>query len=75
MTGLSRCVAASFNKRAYAYLFTQKGVEEKARMTLTFLLSKMQEYERLHIEVEELKNEAQRLSGKRETVINVGENV
>jgi len=51
----------SKNKRAYAYLLTPFGVEEKARMTLTFLQYKMQEYERLHNEIEALKKEAMSL--------------
>lgn len=51
----------SDNKRAYAYLLTPFGVEEKARMTRAFLQYKMQEYERLHGEIEALRNEAKNL--------------
>ncbi len=47
------------NKRAYAYLLTPAGVEEKARITLHFLKHKVHEYERLRIEIEELKREAE----------------
>lgn len=46
------------NKMAYAYLLTQRGVEEKARITVHFLQYKMQEFERLRGEIEELKREA-----------------
>jgi len=49
----------SDNKLAYAYLLTPRGVEEKARITVHFLKNKMQEYERLRAEIEELKREAE----------------
>ena len=49
----------SENKLAYAYLLTPKGVEEKARMTVSFLKFKMREYEQLHAEIKELKREAE----------------
>ncbi|MBI5006912.1 MAG: MarR family EPS-associated transcriptional regulator [Nitrosomonadales bacterium] len=49
----------SDNKLAYAYLLTPRGVEEKARITVHFLKYKMQEYERLRTEIEELKREAE----------------
>jgi len=47
----------SDNKLAYAYLLTPKGVEQKARMTVEFLQAKVQEYERLRAEIEELRRE------------------
>ena len=50
----------SDNKLAYAYLLTPRGMEEKARITVHFLKLKMQEYERLRDEIEELKREAER---------------
>lgn len=50
----------SENKLAYAYLLTPRGVDEKARITVRFLKCKMQEYERLRLEIEELKREAER---------------
>ena len=49
----------SENKLAYAYLLTPRGVEEKANMTVAFLRYKMQEYDRLRAEIEELKREAE----------------
>lgn len=48
----------SDNKLAYAYLLTPHGVEEKARITVQFLKYKVQEYERLRNEIEELRREA-----------------
>ena len=49
----------SDNKLAYAYLLTPQGVEEKARITVHFLKYKMQEYERLRAEIDELRLEAE----------------
>ncbi len=46
------------NKLAYAYLLTPHGVEQKARMTVEFLQIKTQEYERLRMEIEELRRDA-----------------
>jgi len=50
----------SNNKRAYTYLLTPFGMEEKSRMTLTFLRYKVQEYEQLRREIEALKIEARK---------------
>src|SRR3989338_2461782 len=49
----------SDNKIAYAYLLTPHGAEERARITVHFLRYKMQEYERLRAEINELKREAE----------------
>jgi len=49
----------SENKMAYAYLLTPHGVEEKARITVRFLKCKMQEYEQLRAEINELQREAE----------------
>jgi EPS-associated MarR family transcriptional regulator len=49
----------SDNKLAYAYVLTPRGIEEKARMTVHFLRRKVQEYELLRAEIEELQREAQ----------------
>jgi len=51
----------SSNKKAYVYLLTPKGIEEKARVTLRFLAKKQNEYEVLKREINELKNEAKSL--------------
>ena len=48
------------NKRAYMYLLTAKGIEEKTRVTLRFLKVKLSEYETLKRELEDLKREAER---------------
>ena len=45
------------NKRAYSYILTPKGIEEKARVTLRFLKRKMQEYEEIQEEIERLRKE------------------
>jgi EPS-associated MarR family transcriptional regulator len=51
----------SHNKLAYMYLLTPSGVEEKSKITLRFLKTKMHEYELLQQElkvlVEETKNQ------------------
>jgi len=49
----------SDNKLAYAYLLTPHGIEEKARITMHFLKYKVEEYERLRAEIEDLRREAQ----------------
>lgn len=48
----------SANKRAYLYLLTPRGMEEKARVTMRFLRVKLDEYEALKLELEELQKEA-----------------
>jgi EPS-associated MarR family transcriptional regulator len=49
----------SENKIAYAYFLTPRGVDEKARMTVTFLKYKMVEYDRLRTEIEQLQLEVE----------------
>ena len=44
----------SDNKRAYAYLLTPQGIEEKARVTVRFFKRVEEEYEILKQEVEHL---------------------
>lgn len=56
----------SSNKRAYLYILTPKGIEEKATVTMSFLKVKLDEYESLKRELEELQREAGRLAGARE---------
>lgn len=46
------------NKLAYAYLLTPRGIEEKARVTVSFLQRKMREYAELSEEIEALRREA-----------------
>lgn len=51
----------SNNKRAYLYLLTPRGIEERAALTARFLRVKMQEYEILKRELDELRREAEAL--------------
>lgn len=51
----------SKNKLAYMYLLTPHGIEEKAAITVRFLQYKMQEYENLQSEIEELRSEASKI--------------
>lgn len=52
------------NKRTYLYLLTPKGIEEKTRVTLQFLKVKLNEYEALKRDLEELQREAVKLSSE-----------
>ena len=54
----------SSNKRAYLYLLTPKGLEEKARVTVRFLRYKVAEYETLKGEIEQLRKESRRVELK-----------
>ncbi len=47
----------SKNKKAYVYLLTPKGIEEKASVTMRFLKYKMQEYETLKREISKMQRE------------------
>ena len=47
----------SNNKRAYAYLLTPKGIDNKVRIAVDFLHRKQREYERLKDEIRQLKVE------------------
>ena len=47
----------SRNKLAYMFLLTPSGVEEKARVTYTFLLAKLEEVDALRKEIEALRDE------------------
>jgi len=49
-------------KSAYAYYLTPKGLDVKARVTLQFLQIKLDEHERLKIEIEEVRKEAEKLN-------------
>ena len=50
-------------KSAYAYLLTPKGIERKAQITVRFLKRKVEEYEALKQEIEQLQEEVERLNG------------
>jgi hypothetical protein len=47
----------SANKRAYFYVLTPRGIEAKAKLSERFLTRKMEGYEALRMEIEELKSE------------------
>ncbi len=49
---------SSKRKLAYAYLVTPAGIAEKAALTQRFLTRKMEEYEALKAEIDQLKQEA-----------------
>lgn len=49
----------SQNKAAYMYFLTPRGLEEKARLTVRFLKIKMREYEKLRVEIEQMRKETQ----------------
>ncbi len=48
---------SSNNKISYLYMLTPSGIEEKARTTFFFLKRKLEEYERLEMEIGELQRE------------------
>lgn len=45
------------NKLGYAYLLTPSGIEAKAKLTRAFLARKLCEYDRLRMEIEDLRAE------------------
>ena len=49
------------NKVSYIYLLTPKGIEQKARLTYSFLSIKLEEYEMLKEEINRLKEDAEKL--------------
>lgn len=51
----------SDNKLGYMYLLTPTGINEKAKITKTFLARKENEYKQLKHEIEQLKSEVQSL--------------
>lgn len=52
----------SRNKAAYMYLLTSHGIEAKASLTVRFLRLKMQEYEALSAEIEQIRRETEGVS-------------
>lgn len=52
----------SRNKRAYIYVLTPRGIEERARITLRFLKQRLAEYEAVEKEIAELTEHARQLS-------------
>ena len=53
----ARNFTSNKNKRAYMYFLTAKGIEEKAKLTLSFFDRKSQEYDKLKLELMDLEKE------------------
>ena len=53
------------NKMGYAYLLTPSGIEEKSRLTFSFLKRKIVEYEILKKEINALKLESEEIANER----------
>lgn len=49
----------STDKLAYAYLLTPEGVAAKAELTRHFLARKIEEYDALRLEIEQLRGESE----------------
>jgi EPS-associated MarR family transcriptional regulator len=56
----------SQNKRAYAYYLTPKGATEKAKVTARFLKLKVDEYQELQMQIEQLKQEVAKMGARAE---------
>ena len=54
------------NKAGYIYLLTPKGIEQKARLTFTFLAIKLKEYEALKNEISKLKLDVEKLQSPKQ---------
>jgi len=61
LTNFSR----SSNKMGYAYLLTPQGIDEKSRLTFSFLKKKVIEYEILKKEINALKLESEEMTNER----------
>ena len=53
------------NKIGYAYLLTPSGIEEKSRLTFSFLKRKIGEYEILKKEINELQLESEEMANEK----------
>jgi EPS-associated MarR family transcriptional regulator len=54
----------SNNKRGYSYMLTPAGISTRAEMTKQFLARKLEEYDALRREIEELKGEQEQTDEK-----------
>ena len=61
LTNFSR----SSNKTRYVYFLTPKGIEQKGRLTVSFLKIKMKEYELLEKEISILKQDTEKLMSQK----------
>ena len=55
---------SSDNKASYMYLLTPRGVEEKTRVTNSFLRRKIKEFEAIQKQIEELVGEVDQMRSK-----------
>jgi EPS-associated MarR family transcriptional regulator len=60
---------SSKNKAGYLYFLTPRGAEEKARITVRFLQSKLAEYESIRVEIEEIKRDAEQSTSPSGTAV------
>ena len=60
----------SSNKISYLYKLTPHGIEEKARTTFFFLKRKLEEYERLEMEIGELRREISSIEVQKDNAAN-----
>ena len=63
----------SNNKKAYLYYLTPTGLEEKARITYSFLRRTMKEYERLKEEIGQLQKEVSEVATHSGTEVSSGQ--
>jgi EPS-associated MarR family transcriptional regulator len=63
----------SENKRAYLYVLTPTGIEDKAKITLGFLQRKIEEFEQLKTEIRELQQEVRNNGDSDSKATGVGE--
>lgn len=55
----------SNNKKGYAYLLTPRGIEAKAKLTVSYLRRKVEEYEALRHEIAQLKEDVVKSSNSK----------
>ena len=55
----------SSNKMGYAYLLTPQGIEQKARLTTSFLKIKIEEFEMLRDEISKLKLDVEEMANEK----------
>ena len=55
----------SSSKIGYFYLLTPKGIEQKAKLTTSFLKTKIKEFEILRVEIAKLKIESEEMNNEK----------
>ncbi len=56
--------SANSNKLSYIYLLTPRGIEQKAKLTVSFLKIKVDEFEVLKNEISNLKHDLEEMASK-----------